>query len=177
VEILSAQFNTKSIPTYQNATSCSVVAFQDVAALQLIVKVTNIGTLPLVIDATQLKEERCTATLSYPTFFKIHVSDSTKTRSEKCIGDTIAPQDYTCSSSSSMGLSPGNYFVSTLWMDVSQTTLVSGTAYPVVVDVLPKNTLLTSSSTPVSIIYSTSRRRNLRERRSSSSSYLSFDRK
>ena len=62
-----------------------------------------------------------------------------------------------------MGISSGNFFVSSQWLDVSGAGLVPGHTYSIIVTVVPQNALLTVESYPFSITYTLSRKRNLRD--------------
>ena len=163
VNILSATFEHRTVPVYQNATSCSVLSYKDVVVLSVVLKVTNVGPTDYQVDAADLKKERCSTVVSYPAFYSLYVAGLFKTRAEKCISDFITPVVHTCSS---QGISSGNYFVSTQWMDVSAATLTAGTAYPVTVSILTRNKLLTATSESFKVTYTASRRRALRSRRS-----------
>ena len=159
VNILTATFEHKIVPVYKNASSCVVVSYSDVVVLSVVLKVTNIGPVAYRVDPADLKKERCSSVVSNSAFYSLSAAGLMKTRSEKCISDYIAPLIYNCSYE---GISSGNYFVSTQWMDVSAATLTAGTTYPVTVTVLPHNKLLTATSNPIQVTYIGSRRRALR---------------
>lgn len=159
VNILSATFEHKIVPVYKNASTCTIINYNDVVVLSVVLKVTNVGPVAYQVNPADLKKERCGEVVSYAAFYSLSVAGIVKSRSEKCISDSIDPVIYTCSSE---GISSGNYFVSTQWMDVSAATLITGTTYPVTVTILPNNKLLTVTSSPFQVTYTSSRRRALR---------------
>jgi len=173
VSILSATFETKTVPIRESKTSCLITGYNDIRVLSVILKVTNVGSLPLLVNPNDLKQETCSNNVNvFPTFYQIDIGNTTKTRSEKCVSDSVAPISFTCNN---MGISPGNYFISTQWVDVSQSDLVAGHQYTVYVSALPRNPMLKAVSEPFTIIYSNTRRRNLRVHRSKSIGQASQD--
>jgi hypothetical protein len=140
--------------------------------LNLIIKVENIGDGDFVVSPSDLAFERCNKNIkSYPTFYSIKISNTVKTRSEKCVADTLNPS-YLCSSETTQGISSLNYLVSHQYVDVSNSGLVPGQQYTVEVTVLPRNILLSAVSSSFTITYTSgdTRRRNLRELKTKSSS-------
>lgn len=173
VAILAASFaNKNGIPTRKNSSSCDVIGYHSARVLNLIIQVENIGTGDFVVSPSDLTYEKCNKNvLSYPTFYSIKISNTKKTRAEKCISDTLNPK-YTCASDTSQGISAQNYHVSHQYVDVSNSGLVAGQQYTVEVTVLPQNALLSAVSASFTITYTSSdtRRRNLRELKAAKSS-------
>eukprot|EP01036_Dinobryon_divergens_P022887 gene22887-31189_t len=159
----------KIVPVYKNASTCTIINYNDVVVLSVVLKVTNVGPVAYQVNPADLKKERCSAVVSYAAFYLLSVAGIVKSRSEKCIRDSIDPVIFTCSSE---GISSGNYFVSTQWMDVSAANLITGTAYPVTVTILPQNKLLTVTSSPFQVTYTSSRRRALRAFKGGSIPYV-----
>ena len=164
VKILSATFEYKSIPTYKNETSCIVASQSSVVVLSVIVKVTNVGELNYEVDPSHLRKEHCSDIESYPSFYSISVGGLVKTSSEKCVSDSNIPVSYTCSN---QGISKGNYFVSSQWIDLSQSVLTPGAGYDVTVSILyyPHKFLATAISDPFKVTFTTSRKRTLRSQK------------
>ena len=148
VAILAGSFaNKNGIPTRKNSTSCEVIGVHSARVLNLIIKVENIGTGDFVVSpTTDLTTERCNKNVkSYPTFYSIKIANTVKTRSEKCVADTLNPK-YVCSSDTTQGISSQNYLVSHQYVDVSNSGLVPGQQYTVEVTVLPRNKFLSAVS-------------------------------
>ena len=133
---------------------------------------TNIGPTAYEVDSADLKKERCSTVVSYPAFYSLYVAGLSKTRAEKCISDFISPVVYNCNSLQSQGISSGNYFVSTQWMDVSAANLIPGSTYPVTVSILTRNRLLTATSESFRVTYSTSRKRALRAHKAFTGTFI-----
>jgi len=145
---------------------CTVTSYKSTLALNLIFLVTNVGNGDLFINESSLVTAKCSLKKAYPQMYKIYVANITKTRSEKCIEDTVTPRHYVCENQTiGMGLSPGNYFVSEQWVDVSNAGLIAGRTYDVYVEVFPFNALLKAVSEPMKILFSVSRKRYLRKGR------------
>ena len=162
VKILSATFEHKSVPTYKNENSCVLNSQSEVVALSLVVKVTNVGPSNYLVDSTSLKKEHCSDVVSYPSFYSISVGGIVMTSAEKCVSDSIDPVTYTCNNP---GVSHGNYFVSSQWIDLSKGTLTAGAGYDVTVSILTQNKLLTAVSDPFKVTFTTTRKRTLRSQK------------
>lgn len=170
VTILAASFATKhNIPTRKNSSSCEVVGSHDARVLNLILKVNNDGSTDFVVTPDQLTYEKCSSTTSlvksYPTFYSIKIFNTVKTRAEKCVSDTVLPKKYTCDSDISQGISSQNHLVSHQYVDVTNSGLVPGEQYEIVVTILPHNAFLTAVSHSFTITYTAidTRKRSLRE--------------
>ena len=161
VRILSATFEHKSIPVYKNENSC-LSSQSEVVGLNMVVKVTNLGASNYQVDQTDLKKEPCSDILSYPSFYTISIAGMVLTSSEKCVSDSIDPVTYTCNNP---GISPGNYFVSSQWIDLSKIALTSGAGYDITVSILNQNKLFTTVSDPFKVTFTTSRKRTLRSQK------------
>ena len=178
VTILTAQFAIrKNVPIRSNATTCHITGYQDVPALELILKVENDGTADYIVSPSEISAEKCNQQVkSYPSFYSIQVNSpvlTVKTRSEKCIADTASLPRYTCASDTTQGISAKDYLISSQYVDMSNSGLVDGQSYTVQVTVLPKNVLYTAVSNVFTLQYTapaTSRKRNLRELKAKQSS-------
>ena len=178
VTILTAQFAIrKNVPIRSNATTCHITGYQDVPALELILKVENEGTADYIVSPSEISAEKCNQQVkSYPSFYSIQVNSpvvTVKTRSEKCIADTASLPRYTCASDTTQGISAKDHLISSQYVDMSNSGLVDGQSYTVQVTVLPKNVLYTAVSNVFTLKYTapaSSRKRNLRELKAKPSS-------
>lgn len=180
VTILAASFGIKkNVPIRANGTTCHVTGYHDALVLNLLIKVDNLGTADYIVSSREFAPEKCNKDVrAYPTFYSIKLNSpvvTVKTRSEKCIADTITPK-YNCKDEKSQGISVRNFLVSNQYVDVDDSGLVDGQSYTVEVTVLPKNALLSAVSAQFTVTYTAgggTRKRNLRELKAKASSSLS----
>ena len=162
ISIISINFLLKQVPIENK--DCSIAGFKTVPAIDLIFLVSNIGCKNFFADANSLSSH-CGKT-GYPSMYKISIANITKTRSESCIEDTVAPIDFRCENKTlGMGLSAGNHYTTQTWVDLSGVALVDHHNYTVIVEILPLNPFLRKTSLPVVARYELSRRRYLRKRK------------
>jgi len=153
VTILSASISSVYVPN-KDIQGCAVEGSHRANFLAVKIKVSNIGQANYQIPPQQLEPTDCGTKSSFMNMYSVDFAGGPYYKYERCLSDTTEPTIYSCSN---MGLSAGNYHVSTLWIEINDTVAKTlPTAGEVVaVNFLPfvADSKTTSSPYPVTIKY------------------------
>lgn len=149
LQITSAELHNFVSEINRDNNGCEISGYSSASYLQLTVTVTNTGNDDYI--PSPLADVNCFQDLAVLDFYKIDFPGGPYFKFEKCLFDTALPLTYSCPNN--IGLSAGNYFVSTLWVKVNQQATnnyftSNGNSIPFTITIIPSNS--TSNSFTIS---------------------------
>jgi len=146
ITILSATTSKAYVPN-KDLRGCPVQGSHWANFLVVKIKVSNIGDSNYQISSEQLERTDCSEVSSFMNMYSLDVPGSGPYyKYERCLSDTNEPKIFSCSN---MGISAGNFHISTLWIEISETVATSlSTAGEVVAHFLPLDIESKATSSP-----------------------------
>jgi len=117
ITILSATTSTHNVAN-KDVRGCTVSGTHAAYYVVAQVKVSNIGQNNFQIPSQQLQLTDCSETSSYMNMYSFDFPGGPYYKYERCLSDTIDPKLFNCTN---MGISAGNFHISTVWIEISDT--------------------------------------------------------
>jgi len=124
VSILSAAAISKYNVPNTDKSGCALSGSHFASYLVIKLKVSNVGNANYEIPKHELELMDCGETNSFMNMYSFDFPGGPYYKYERCLSDTIAPKHFNCTN---MGISAGNYHISTLWIEINDTVATSMT--------------------------------------------------
>jgi len=146
VSILSASISSVYVPN-KDIQGCVVEGSHWANFLVVKFKVSNMGPTSYQIPAQLLERTDCDTTSSFMSMYSVDFPGGPYFKYERCFSDTLEPKIFNCSN---MGLSVGNFHITTLWIEIDGTaaTSLSTVGEVVTVNFLPLDADVKATSSP-----------------------------